>query len=59
MSKVSEFVDEMVNKNITFEIKNDFVLMSPPSKMTPVDLLKLSKIKNDKLIEELKLRGIV
>lgn len=59
MSKVSEFVDEMINKDITFEIKNNFVLMSPPSKMTTVDLLKLSKIKNDKLIEELKSRGLV
>ena len=58
MSKVSEFIDEMVNKGITFEIKNNFVLMSPPSKMTAGDLLKISKIKNDKLIEELKSRGL-
>lgn len=59
MSKVSEFVDGMVNKGITFEIRDNFVLMSPPSKLTASDLLTMSKIKNEKLIRELQSRGLV
>ena len=59
MSKVSEFVDEMVGKGVTFEIRNNFVLMSPPSKLTASDLLTVSKIKNEKLIQELQSRGLV
>ncbi len=58
MSKVSQFVDDMLKKEVVFEIKNGFVLMSPPSKLTGADLLTLSKIKNEKLIQELESRGI-